>query len=152
MSINTGPQAFDDLVNEKYMVVNEIGWGRIVRGPSIGREQTPKQQAAALAWFVKRIKALGAYSVMIGGRAPIEVNTGAFGDELVFRKNIPEQDTDLNAPTVQRARVTIRRWEPCSLTLGPEGARILIAALEADPALFLATLKADLARYEADNG
>lgn len=85
MSSRNGHQAFDELVREGFMEVNELGWGRIVKRPRTQRE---------LDWLVMLVKALGAWSAATRWR--IEVNTGHGPEELWFRKkpNEPREETE----------------------------------------------------------
>ena len=77
--IRTGHQAFDELVRHGFLVVNEVGWGQVVKAPT----------KRDLDWFVKMVKVLGAYSVATSGKAAtIEVSCGSRVDDLRFRKRL----------------------------------------------------------------
>ena len=73
----TGEQAFKELVDEGYLYDNGTGWCRVIKPPDNPRE---------LAWFVRRIKTLGAYAVDTShSEATIEICTGTQPDEVLFR-------------------------------------------------------------------
>ena len=66
-----GTQAFDALLNEGFLEVNQLGWARIIKLPKNTRE---------LNLLVKNVKTLGAWS------NTIEISTGEDIDEILFRK------------------------------------------------------------------
>jgi hypothetical protein len=72
----TGHQAFDELVREGFMEVNELGWGRIVKPPRTHRD---------LDFLVSRVKTLGSWSVSTSTRPTIEMSTGGDPDSVLFR-------------------------------------------------------------------
>jgi len=67
----SGIQAFDTLLNEGFLEVNQLGWARIVKLPKNTRE---------LNLLVKNVKILGAWG------NTIEISTGEDIDEILFRK------------------------------------------------------------------
>ena len=66
-----GTQAFDTLLNEGFLEVNQLGWARIIKLPKNARE---------LNFLVKNVKTLGAWN------NTIEISTGEDIDEILFRK------------------------------------------------------------------
>jgi len=74
-----GTDAFDWLVENDYMQVNELGFGYISKPP----------KKADLDLFVKAVRALGAYSVETANfKATILVSCGCKIDDLRFKKRI----------------------------------------------------------------
>ena len=73
----TGHDAFDELVRDGFMQVNEAGWACIVKAPKSTRE---------LDRFVRLVKTLGSWSTNHDRRGLIEVTRTGDPDRLAFRK------------------------------------------------------------------
>jgi hypothetical protein len=74
-----GHEAFDWLVEQGYMRVNDLGFGEIVKPP----------KRSDLDMFVKAVRVLGAYRVSIEiGRSTIETTCGCRVNDLRFKKHL----------------------------------------------------------------
>lgn len=73
-----GYEAFDWLVEQGYMRVNDLGFGEIVKPP----------ERSDLDMFVQAVLALGTYSVDLPiSRYTIEITRGCRVDDLRFKKH-----------------------------------------------------------------
>lgn len=78
-----GHQAFDELVDEGFMEVNEVGLGRIVKAPKLTNGPRGRRE---LNWFVRCVTAMSAWAT--SERHGVQRSCGCDGDDLRFRKVI----------------------------------------------------------------